>query len=50
VRPYLEEILHKNRDGGVTQGEDPEFKTQYHKKKKKTNTFGISKQNSIKIY
>jgi hypothetical protein len=28
-------ILHKNRAGGVAQGESPEFKPQYHKKKKK---------------
>jgi hypothetical protein len=27
--------LHKNRTGGVAQGEGPEFKPQYHKKKKK---------------
>jgi hypothetical protein len=27
--------LHKNRAGGVAQGEGPEFKPQYHKKKKK---------------
>jgi hypothetical protein len=25
--------LHKNRAGGVAQGERPEFKPQYHKKK-----------------
>jgi hypothetical protein len=25
--------LHKNRAGGVAQGEDPEFKPQYHKNK-----------------
>jgi hypothetical protein len=24
--------LHKNRAGGVAQGEGPEFKSQYHKK------------------
>jgi hypothetical protein len=35
VRLYLKEAPHKNRDGGVTQGEGPEFKFQYHKKKKK---------------
>jgi hypothetical protein len=28
-------ILHKNRADGVAQGEGPEFKPQYHKKKKK---------------
>jgi hypothetical protein len=27
--------LHKNRAGGVALGEGPEFKPQYHKKKKK---------------
>jgi hypothetical protein len=27
--------LHKNRDSGVAQGEDPEFKPQYCQKKKK---------------
>jgi hypothetical protein len=35
VRPYLEKTLHKNRAGGRAQGEGPEFKLQYHKKKKK---------------
>jgi hypothetical protein len=35
MRPYLEKTLHKNRAGGVTQGEDPEFKTQKCKKEKK---------------
>jgi hypothetical protein len=30
ARPYLEKTLHKNRAGGVAQGEDPEFKPQYH--------------------
>jgi hypothetical protein len=34
VRPYLEKTLHKNRAGGVAQGEGPEFKPQYHKKVK----------------
>jgi hypothetical protein len=34
-------ILHKNRSGGVAQGEGPEFKSQYCKKKK---------SNSEKIY
>jgi hypothetical protein len=27
-------VLHKNRAGGVAQGEGPEFKPQYWKKKK----------------
>jgi hypothetical protein len=35
VRPYLKKTLHKNRTGGMVQGEGPEFKTQYHKKRKK---------------
>jgi hypothetical protein len=32
--------LHKNRAGGVTQGEGPEFKLQYRKKKKKNHRLG----------
>jgi hypothetical protein len=28
-RPYLKKNLHKNRAGGVAQGEGPEFKPQY---------------------
>jgi hypothetical protein len=35
VRPYLEKIHHNKRAGGAAQGVDPEFKPQYHKKKKK---------------
>jgi hypothetical protein len=35
LRPYLNKMLHKNRVGGVAQGEGPEFKPQYCKKKKK---------------
>jgi hypothetical protein len=35
VRPYLEKPLYKNRTSGVAQGEGPEFKLQYCKKKKK---------------
>jgi hypothetical protein len=34
VRPYLEKTHHKNRAGGVAQGEDPEFKPQYSEKKR----------------
>jgi hypothetical protein len=34
VRPYLKTPYHKNRVGGVAQGEDPEFKPQCRKKKK----------------
>jgi hypothetical protein len=33
--PSLEKTLHKKRAGGVAQGVGPEFKPQYHKKKKK---------------
>jgi hypothetical protein len=36
ARPYLEKTHHKNRAGGVTQGESPKFKPpQYLKNKKK---------------
>jgi hypothetical protein len=35
TRPYFEKTLHKNRAGGVVQGEGPEFKPQYLQKKKK---------------
>jgi hypothetical protein len=31
----LKKAHHKNRAGGVAQGEGPEIKPQYHKKKKK---------------
>jgi hypothetical protein len=34
MRPYIKKHYHKNRAGGVAQGEHPEFKLQYHKKKK----------------
>jgi hypothetical protein len=34
LRPYLEKPFTKNRIGGVAQGEGPEFKPQYQKKKK----------------
>jgi hypothetical protein len=30
---------HRNRAGGVAQGEGPEFKSQYSKKKKKKNIY-----------
>jgi hypothetical protein len=33
VRPYLEKTHHKK--GRVAQSEGPEFKSQYHKKKRK---------------
>jgi hypothetical protein len=32
-RHYLEKPFTKNRDGGMTEGEGPEFKPQYRKKK-----------------
>jgi hypothetical protein len=32
-RPYLKKTHHKNRAGGVAQGEGPEFKLQYLKKR-----------------
>jgi hypothetical protein len=35
LRTYLEKTLHKNMAGGVAHGEGPEFKPQYHKKKKR---------------
>jgi hypothetical protein len=35
VRPYLEKTHHKKRAGEVAEGEGPEFKPQYRKKKKK---------------
>jgi hypothetical protein len=37
MRPYLKKTLHthKKRTGRMAQGEGPEFKPQYHKKKKK---------------
>jgi hypothetical protein len=38
ARPFLEKIHHKKRAGGVAQGVGPEFKPQYHKKKKKQPT------------
>jgi hypothetical protein len=33
--------IHKNRAGGVAQGEGPEFKPQYRKKKKKKKKEGL---------
>jgi hypothetical protein len=35
MRPFLEKIHHEKKAGGVTQGVSPEFKLQYHKKKRK---------------
>jgi hypothetical protein len=34
MRPYLKKTFHKIRAGGVAQGEGPDFKPQYYKKKK----------------
>jgi hypothetical protein len=42
MRPYLKKIFHKNKAGGVAQGEGPEFKPQYCKNKKKKNTVVLS--------
>jgi hypothetical protein len=39
MRPYLKKTLHKNRAGGVAQGEGPELKPQYRKKRKINNNF-----------
>jgi hypothetical protein len=38
---------HKNRAGGVAQGEGPELKPQYHKKKKKRSTFVLDKKDRM---
>jgi hypothetical protein len=35
MRPYLEKTLHEKKAGGIAQDVGPEFKSQYHKKKKK---------------
>jgi hypothetical protein len=35
TRPYLEETLHKKKDGRMAQGVGPEYKPQYSLKKKK---------------
>jgi hypothetical protein len=34
MRTYLKKTLYENRAGEVAQGEDPEFKPQYHTKRK----------------
>jgi hypothetical protein len=47
MRPYLKKIFHKNKTGGVAQGEGPEFKPQYHKKKKNQKRKWIISQNEI---
>jgi hypothetical protein len=45
MRPYLKKTLHKNKAGGVAQGEGPEFKPQYQKKKKANPTILVTKEN-----
>jgi hypothetical protein len=49
MRPFLEKTHHKKRGGvdGVTQGEGPEFRPQYHKKKTGVTSFspGIPRNN-----
>jgi hypothetical protein len=40
-------ILHENRDDGVAQVEDPEFKLQYRNKKKKKHYIGLSRVESL---
>jgi hypothetical protein len=37
ARPYLKKTLHKNRAGGVAQGEGPEFKFQTGKENNNKN-------------
>jgi hypothetical protein len=39
VRPYLKKTLHRKGAGGMAQGVGPEFKPQYHKKKKKLHIY-----------
>jgi hypothetical protein len=34
LKPYLEKNPSQKKTGGVAQSVDPEFKSQYHKKKK----------------
>jgi hypothetical protein len=38
-RDSVSKILNTKRAGAVAQGEDPEFKPQYHKKKRKKKFF-----------
>jgi hypothetical protein len=47
MRPYLKNTHHKNRAGGVSQGEGPEFKPQYQKNKNKKQMWSKSQGNSI---
>jgi hypothetical protein len=39
MRPNLEKTLHKNKAGGMAQGEGPEFKPQYRQTNKQTNKY-----------
>jgi hypothetical protein len=47
--PYLKKPITKNWAGGVAQGEGPEFKPQYHKKKKERKLHGIYFCNNLLI-
>jgi hypothetical protein len=38
MSPYLEKKPSQKRTGGVAQSVNPEFKPQYHKKRKKENS------------
>jgi hypothetical protein len=44
-----QKTLHKNRTGGVAQGEGPEFKPQFHKKEKKRKKKWNVKQVSLTV-
>jgi hypothetical protein len=35
MRPELKKTYHQRRAGGVAHGEGPEFKSQYHQKKRR---------------
>jgi hypothetical protein len=41
--------LHKNRAGGVAQGESPEFKTQYAKKKKRFLSLALRREHAFRL-
>jgi hypothetical protein len=49
LKILAQKTLHKNRAGGVSQGEGPEFKPQYHKKKKKKKCGKRGKGRSLPI-
>jgi hypothetical protein len=44
VRPYLKKPITK-RSGRLAQGIGPEFKPQYHKRKKEKETMGVKSMN-----